>query len=128
MGWFDHLTEMEVDQPMGAALMVRRELIDEVGGFDESFGIFFNDVDFCRRVKEAGYVNLYYPEAAVAHFVGGSTRKRRPRMIIESHRSMYRYFSKYARKTGTRLPLYFWGAILYVAGLVRALFSIVTGK
>jgi GT2 family glycosyltransferase len=128
MGWFDHLSEMEVDQPMGAALMVRRELLDKAGGFDESFGIFFNDVDFCRRIKEAGYVNLYYPEAVVAHFVGGSTRKKRARMIIESHRSMYRYFAKYAGKTGARLPLYFWGAILYVSGLIRALFSIVAGK
>lgn len=128
MGWFDHLTEMEVDQPMGAALMIRRQMLDRVGGFDESFGIFFNDVDFCRRVKEAGYVNLYYPEAVVAHFVGGSTRKRRAPMIIESHRSMYRYFAKYARKTGSRALLYFWGAILYVTAVVRALFSLIVGK
>jgi GT2 family glycosyltransferase len=128
MGWFDHLAEREVDQPMGAALMIRRELLEKIGGLDESFGIFFNDVDFCRRVREAGYVNLYYPEAVVAHFVGGSTRKRRAKMIIESHRSMLRYFAKYARSPGSRVPLYFWGGVLYAAAAVRAVFSLILRK
>ncbi|MEW5925491.1 MAG: glycosyltransferase family 2 protein [Candidatus Zixiibacteriota bacterium] len=123
MGWFDHLTEMEVDQPMGAALMIRRSVIDKVGRFDESFGIFFNDVDFCRRVKEAGFVNLYYPEAVIEHFVGGSTRKNKARMIIESHRAMYKYFKKYT-KTPPGIPLlWFWGGVLYITALIRAAFS-----
>lgn len=123
MGWFDHLTEREVDQPMGAALLIRRSVIDKVGRFDESFGIFFNDVDFCRRVREAGYVNLYYPEAVVEHFVGGSTRKNKARMILESHRAMYKYFKKYT-KTPPGIPLlWFWGGVLYITAIIRAVIN-----
>ena len=120
MGWFDHLSEREVDQPMGAALMVRREVINKIGDFDETFGMFFNDVDFCRRVKESGLINLYFPGATVAHFVGGSTRKRKASMIIESHRSMYKYFRKYHKKVHTLPLLYFWGAMLFIAAYIRA--------
>ncbi|PKK84134.1 MAG: glycosyltransferase family 2 protein [candidate division Zixibacteria bacterium HGW-Zixibacteria-1] len=123
MGWFDHRTEQEVDQPMGAALMTRRDVIEKVGNFDESFGIFFNDVDFCRRVQEAGFINLYFPEAVVEHFVGGSTRQKKARMIIESHRAMYKYFNKYS-KTPPGIPLlWFWGGVLYITAYIRAVFS-----
>ncbi len=61
MGWFDHECEREVDQPMGAAMMFRRDVLESVGYLDESFGLFFNDVDFCRRTREAGCINIYYP-------------------------------------------------------------------
>jgi len=128
MGWFDHLTECEVDQPMGAALMIRRELTEKIGGFDESFGMFFNDVDFCRRAKEHGYINLYFPEAIVEHFIGGSTRKMKPRMVLASHRAMYQYFRKYNRGPIGIPALYFWGGLLFLSALVRALFHIVSRK
>jgi len=120
MGWFDHLTEKEIDQPMGAALMVSGRALNEVGNFDETFGIFFNDVDFCRRIKENGFKNLYYPEAVIMHYVGGSTEKRKPEMILESHRAMYRYFKKYNRGIWSRPGLYFWGLILVVTACIRA--------
>jgi len=128
MGWFDHLTEREVDQPMGAALMVRRDMIEKVGLLDESFGIFFNDVDFCRRIQQAGYINLYFPEAVVEHFVGGSTRKRKARMIIESHRAMFKYFKKYNKSVFSLPLLYFWGGVLYLTALLRAAFSKISGS
>jgi GT2 family glycosyltransferase len=120
MGWFDHETERPVDQPMGAALMIRRGVLDKIGKFDVGFGMFFNDVDFCRRVKDAGYVNLYYPEAVVRHYVGGSTRRDKSRMIIESHRSMYRYFKKYNRNLLSLPCLYFMGMVLFVSAYIRA--------
>ena len=123
MGWFDHQTEKTVDQPMGAALMIRRRVFVKVGYFDTNFPLFFNDVDYCRRVKQAGYENLYYPEAVVIHHVGASTRKRKAAMIMESHWAMYKYFRKYDRNLLTRPVLYFWGALLFVSACVRAVFS-----
>jgi GT2 family glycosyltransferase len=128
MGWFDHETERPVDQPMGAALMIRREVLKKVGKFDAGFGMFFNDVDFCRRVKDAGYVNLYYPEAVVRHYVGGSTRRDKPRMIIESHRSMYRYFKKYNRNLLSLPCLYFWGLVLFISAYIRVGLQILSRK
>lgn len=120
MGWFDHEIEREVDQPMGAAMMFWRNLLEKVGYFDEAFPIFFNDVDFCRRVIAHGYINLYYPMATVEHFIGGTIRKIKPRMIIESHRSMYRYFRKCNRSILSLPALYFCGLVLFVSGYIRA--------
>jgi GT2 family glycosyltransferase len=126
MGWFDHEMEMTVDQPMGAALMIRREIINKIGFLDIDFPIFFNDVDYCRRIKEAGYINLYYPEAVIMHHVGTSTRKRKASMIMQSHKSMYKYFRKYNQNLISRPLLYFWGAALFITGVIRAFFSKLT--
>ncbi len=128
MGWFDHEEEQEVEQPMGAAMMFRRSLVEEVGRFDEAFPIFFNDVDFCRRVIEAGYRNLYYPSAVMEHFVGGSTSRRRTAMLFESHRSMYRYYLKYSRGLFDELLTHLCGLLLLLAALVRAPFSLFRRK
>jgi GT2 family glycosyltransferase len=119
MGWFDHESEREVDQPMGAALMIRREVIERVGKFDEQFPIFFNDVDFCRRVSDAGYRLLYYPSAVIEHYVGGSTRRYPLKMKWESHRSMYRYLAKYS-PWYLRPALWLTGLILLL-GVIPAL-------
>ena len=128
MGWFDHETECEVDQPMGAALMTRRSVIDRVGNFDENLKFFLNDVDFCRRVKEAGHRNIFYPDSIVEHFYGGSIRKAKPRMVIESHRAMYRYQKKYSRGIMGIPLLLFWGAVLLVSARIRALWHTIKKK
>ncbi len=119
MGWFDHETELEVDQPMGAAMMIRREVVDQVGKFDERFPIFFNDVDYCRRIKAAGYRLLYYPDAVIEHYVGGSTRVDPIRMKWESHRSMYRYLAKYAK--WYEYPLLWMTGLILLLGLIPAI-------
>jgi len=125
MGWFDHLSEREVDQPMGAALMLNRQTIEKVGLFDEDFVIFFNDVDYCRRINMAGLKNLYYPAAVIEHFIGGSTRKNKARMIIKSHRAMYQYFRKYNKRALSTPALLFWGAVLEITAYIRAGINIV---
>jgi hypothetical protein len=62
-----------VEQPAGAFLMVRRAVWREVGGFDEGyFPLWFEDVDFCRRVADRGYVFFYTPEAVARHAGGHS--------------------------------------------------------
>ena len=97
MGWFDHETEMEVDQPMGAVMLIPRRVVDEVGLMDEKFWLLFNDVDYCRRIKLAGYKLLYYPGAIVEHYVGGSTSQIPYRLKWISHVALIRYLAKYAR-------------------------------
>lgn len=121
MGWFDHETEMSVDQPMGAVMLIPSEVVEKVGYLDESFPILFNDVDYCRRIKQAGYSLLYYPEAVVEHYVGGSTRRRPIKLRITSHVALYRYLKKYARPVEYPL-LWLSGLILWI-GLVPLLIS-----
>jgi len=104
MGDFDHLSSREVDQPMGAAMLVGRQAAEEIGGLDESFGIFFNDVDFCRRLSDAGYTNFYCAGAVVEHYGGGSVSRQKAKMVWLSHYSMFRYFRKW-EKSRSRSPL-----------------------
>lgn len=56
----------------GACLMVKKSVFDEVGGLDESFKIALNDVDFCLRLREKGYVNVFTPFAELYHFESAS--------------------------------------------------------
>jgi GT2 family glycosyltransferase len=96
MGYFDHLTPMEVQQPMGACLMVRKEVPDKVGLLDEdNFPMFFNEVDWCLRISRAGGKLYFWPQAKVYHHHGASTRRVKKAMIASSHRSLARYFTKH---------------------------------
>lgn len=63
----------EVDVIVGAFFLVRKKVLDEVGGFDKDFFMFGEDIDLCFRIKEAGYKIMYVPEVKVLHFKGVST-------------------------------------------------------
>ena len=75
----------------GACLLVRRDVFDEIGGFDEGYFMYFEDVDFGYRLGKAGYRNRYYPGAAVTH-VGGHTAVRDSALMIRAHHTSARRF------------------------------------
>lgn len=58
----------DVSAVTGACLLVKRELFQEVGGLDESFAISLNDVDFCLKLRQKGYLNVFTPFAELYHF------------------------------------------------------------
>ena len=93
-------TEPEpVDWLPGASMMVRRELVDAIGGMDEGYFLYYEETDYCRRIKEAGYSVYYVPSSRVMHIAGASTGvtgrratpSRLPAYWFESRR---RYFQK----------------------------------
>jgi hypothetical protein len=67
MSYWKHNDIREVDQPMGAALMVRRAVIDEVGMMDEGLVFWFDEVDWCKRIKNAGWKIFFTPQAKIYH-------------------------------------------------------------
>lgn len=72
----DHTRPQEVDQPAGAFLMVRRDVLETVGGWDERFHpLWFEDVDLCRRIRQAGY-RIHYVPACAARHVGAHSLAR----------------------------------------------------
>ena len=86
----------DVDQPAGAFLMVRRDAWERIGGFDERFfPVWFEDVDFCLRLKSAGYRIRYTPESVALHEGGHSIGR-----ISDDSRQLYWYGSllKYVAK------------------------------
>jgi GT2 family glycosyltransferase len=70
-----HDDTQTVDQPMGAALMIRKSILDQIGSFDESYFLYMEDVELCERIIRAGWKIYYYPVAEFIHDAGGSSRK-----------------------------------------------------
>ncbi|MCL4215502.1 MAG: glycosyltransferase family 2 protein [Candidatus Hydrogenedentes bacterium] len=88
------------DWVAGASMIVRRAVFEDIGLMDEAFFLYFEEVDFCRRARDAGWPCWYVPESRVVHLVGASSeisdarkhRKQRPRYWFDSRR---RYFLKH---------------------------------
>jgi GT2 family glycosyltransferase len=86
---FDHDNPGEVEQPAGAFLMFRRNVWASLGGMDERFcPIWFEDVDFCKRLKDQGYRVYYEPDSVAVHQGGHSIQK-----ILLEKRELYWYGS-----------------------------------
>ncbi len=92
---WDHGSVRDVDWVSGACMLVRRAAIGNVGRMDETYFMFNEDVDWCRRMKLAGWAVTYVPDAVVVHHVGASRRKVAARVIVERHRGMIHYFHKH---------------------------------
>jgi len=92
---WDHSHPRDVDWVSGAAVVIRREMLDAIGLFDERFFMYCEDVDLGCRAKQAGWRVAYYPAVAVVHVIGRSSDRNANRMIIEFHRSMYLFFKKH---------------------------------
>jgi GT2 family glycosyltransferase len=97
MTWFDYAHVAEVDQPMGTFLLLRREVIAQIGTLDEDFPIFFNEVDWCLRCKRAGWKIYFTPDVEIIHYGGASTVQVGAAMAWESRRGLLRFYAKHYR-------------------------------
>jgi GT2 family glycosyltransferase len=92
----DENTTTEVDAVSGACLMVRRQVVDAIHGFDPDYYLYGEDMDFCWRTKLAGWKVMYFPGAAITHFGGqGGTGKKKIYATIEWHRAMWIFYRKH---------------------------------
>ncbi len=99
MSDWDHTAIQSVDWVSGAAICIRREVWEQVGGFDERFFMYAEDIDWSLRAQQAGWKVYYVPEATIIHRIGRSSDQRPFPMVIEFHRSMARFYRKhYAQK------------------------------
>lgn len=92
----DGQTPMEVDWVSGACILVRREAIREGGLMDENFFMYWEDADWCKRMREKGWKVTYFPGASIIHHVGISSEKAIWRSTIEFHKSSYKLFKKHS--------------------------------
>lgn len=106
---FDHQSVRDVDWLMGSCLILRQSAVKHVGGMDERFFLYFEDVDWCRRFWEAGWRVTYVPQAQFSHFHQQSSRRSKVLGLItnwttrEHIKSAIKYFLKYRSKPTPRL-------------------------
>jgi GT2 family glycosyltransferase/tRNA A-37 threonylcarbamoyl transferase component Bud32 len=84
----------EVESVIGACMMVRRELIDRIGGLDEAYFLFLEETDWCLRARRAGSKVVFVPSSKVVHLQGKTRDRARVRGRIEYTRSYFTYFRK----------------------------------
>jgi GT2 family glycosyltransferase len=108
----------EVDAVCGAALLVRKDVLDEVGPMDEAYFMFIEELDLCQRIRVRGHKVYFTPEARITH-LGGESRNQNPEgLMIAGLNSLFRYFNKFKGPWKTFLfktiykPLFLSGLIL----------------
>ena len=94
---WDHATARDVDWVSGTCMLVRRDAFDALGGFDERYFMYVEDVDLCWRAWRAGWRVRYEPGGRLVHVIGVSSELAPYRMIAAHHRSLLRFSVKTAR-------------------------------
>jgi N-acetylglucosaminyl-diphospho-decaprenol L-rhamnosyltransferase len=103
-------TPQAADYVVGAAMLARREAVDEVGGLDEGYFMYSEEPDWCWRMRQAGWETWYTPGAVITHFGGQSTSQVREAMLVALYRAKVRFFRRH--RSG------------FEAGCVTALFMV----
>lgn len=110
---------IEVDVIKGACLMLRKEVLEHVGLFDEDYFIYSEEVDLCYRIQRAGR-NLYWvPQSEVVHYGGQSTQQAPVEMFLNLHHSKIKYFRKHYGWSAAQV----YKLILMIAAFARILLA-----
>lgn len=84
-----------IDHPLGAAMLIRRETLADVGLLDESYFMYCEEIDYCLRVRRAGWAIYLVPAARITHYAGQSTRQFREPMFVALWRSRLLLFDRF---------------------------------
>jgi GT2 family glycosyltransferase len=104
----------QVDVLLGACLLVRREALDQIGLMDEAYFMYSEEVDYCRRLRDAGWQLYWAPQAEVVHYGGQSTRQVATEMFLRLYAAKLRYFRKHdGRRAGQVYKLILFAAVLF---------------
>lgn len=129
MEW-DHASVRECDWVPGCYYLIRREVIDQVGLFDPRYFLYYEEVDHCKRVKQAGWKVVFYPDTTVVHIGGESAKtvvelnavsRQIPKMQIESE---LLYFRKHHGLSGLALHMF----LVCLGDLILALKALLKGR
>lgn len=119
LGNLDENKNNEVDVLAGAFMMIKKEVLEKVGSFDEVFFMYGEDVDLSYRIQKAGYKNYYFAESSIVHFKGESTRKGTMNYV----RMFYTAMSVFVRKHYSSGRAGLFNFLIHIAIWFRAAFS-----
>ncbi len=123
MTYWDQDTERDVDWLMGAVLLIRREVVEELGLFDEAYFMYSEEMDLCYRLNQAGWRVSFVPQATVTHLWGGTSRQNKELAFIRLYSSRVLFFRKHYGRFVTAI----YKLVLYLGSLVRVLGGTATG-
>ncbi len=95
--------EKEVGWVTGACLMIRKDVFEELKGFDELFFMYFEDVDICKRIHDLGFKVVYYPKTSLIHLLGGSSYNIKKKVSAYYRDSQLYYYQKHLGSFQTNL-------------------------
>lgn len=126
MTWWDFNDLREVDQPMGSALMIKKEALDKAGLFDENIFIWFDEVDLTYRIKKAGWKIYFTPDAQIKHHLSQSFKqwKKIPQIIrgaVIWRKSRNYFFRKH--KGALSVPVLWAFDIMQIAVIIGILYA-----
>jgi GT2 family glycosyltransferase len=120
----EHDQIREVEQPMGAALMFRKSVLEAAGGFDEDFFMYMEEVDLCERIHRNGGKIYFYPEARIVHAAGGSSKQDWKRSQQNFTDSVFIYF----RKRSGSFSMMILRISIFAAYLMRSIVLFFAGR
>jgi O-antigen biosynthesis protein len=123
LGHLDENQNHEVDVLAGAFMMVKKEVLDKVGGFDEIFFMYGEDVDLSYRIQKAGYKNYYFAGSHIIHFKGESTRKGSMNYV----RMFYNAMSVFVKKHYGGSKAGIFNFLIHIAIWIRAAMTATAG-
>ena len=129
LGYLSENENHEVDVLAGAFMMIPKKILDTIGGFDEDFFMYGEDIDLSFRMQEAGFKNIYFAENNIIHFKGESTKKGSLNYVKMFYKAMSIFVRKHYGNTKAgfftfliHIAIFFRGALSAMATFLRSLF------
>ena len=121
MAYWDHLASRDVDLLHGGYMMFPQSLYKKIGGFDDKIPMFYEDMEYCCRIKKAGFRIYYLADVEIVHFVGISCSQADPKWITSLYcEADYLYFSEYG---GGRQTAFLYVLMILLCFPLRLLYS-----
>ncbi len=130
MTWWDRQNIQKVDVVTGCFMLVRSEAVKKIGKMDESYFMYGEETDWCYRFKQAGWENIFFPDAQIIHFGGASTKLRKAEMILQLRGSILLFMKKNKSKASylcacalislfffVRVPFYLFKRLFYAGSI-----------
>lgn len=118
-----HFIEHKVDWVGGGLMLFKKQVLDDIGFFDEHFFLYLEDVDYCQRAKKQGYLILYWPKIKVEHWQQAAVQQKPVLALVSEARGLDYYFQKYQPKLKSMIKL-----IIKAKFKLQLLKSIFSGK
>lgn len=126
LGFLDENISHEIDVLSGAFIMMPEKIANSVGGFDEDFFMYGEDIDLSYRIQKAGYKNFFFAETTIIHFKGESTKKGSLNYVKLFYKAMSVFVKKHYANAGAGFYKFFLQAAIVLRGSVSAISKIVS--